>query len=182
MTTNSYSLPMFKKGDKVAHPIFGVGSIANIEEKNVLNKNEKYYILDLAINQMTLMIPIRKAVDIGLRKIVTKDKIPEVLEILANDMDEMEQDYKSRIKTQMEMVDSGNLKRVAQVVRNYNKRKKIDALSATEKSLLERAKKILISEIKAVFDIDEKEAKTIIKEYLRKAKQNKDKPKEKQSK
>lgn len=73
---------------------------------------------------MTLMIPIRKAVDIGLRKIVTKDKIPEVLEILANDMDEMEQDYKSRIKTQMEMVDSGNLKRVAQVVRNYNKRKK----------------------------------------------------------
>lgn len=168
--TNYYSLPMFKKGDKVAHPIFGVGNIANIEEKNVLNKSEKYYILDLAINQMTLMIPIRKAKDIGLRKILAKDEIPEVLEVLACDMDEMEQDYKSRIKSQMEMVDSGNLNKVAQVVRNYNKRKRLDALSATEKSLLERAKKILTSEIKAVYDIDENAAKIMIKEYLKKVK------------
>ena len=164
--TDYHSLPIFKKGDKVAHPIFGVGNIANIEEKNILDKSEKYYILDLAINQMTLMIPIRKANDIGLRRIVSKKKIPEVLEILSCKMDDMEQDYKSRIKSQMEMVDSGNLKKVAQVVRNYNRRKKTDTLSATEKSLLERAKKILTSEIKAVCNIDENSAKLMIKEYL----------------
>jgi len=166
--TDYYSLPMFKKGDKVAHPIFGVGNIANIEEKQVLDKSEKYYILDLVINQMTLMIPIRKAKDIGLRKIVGKEKIPEVLEVLGCEMDDMEQDYKSRIKSQMEMVDSGNLKKVAQVVRNYNRRKKKDTLSATEKSLLERAKKILISEIKAVYNIDENSAKIMIKQCLKK--------------
>ncbi len=162
-----YSLPMFKKGDKVAHPIFGVGSIANIEEKHVLDKSEKYYILDLAINQMTLMIPIRKANDIGLRKIIGKEKIPEVLEVLGCETDELEQDYKSRIKSQMEMVDSGNLKKVAQVVRNYNRRKKTDTLSATEKSLLERAKKILTSEIKAVYNIDENAARIMIIKYLK---------------
>ena len=168
--TDYYSLPMFKKGDKVAHPIFGVGNISNIEEKHVLGKSEKYYILDLAINHMTLMIPIRKANDIGLRKIVSKQKIPEVLEVLGCEMDEMEQDYKSRIKSQMEMVDSGNLKKVARVVRNYNLRKKTDTLSATEKSLLERARKILISEIEAVYDIDENTAKLMIKEYLKEKK------------
>ena len=168
--TDYYSLPMFKKGDKVAHPIFGVGNISNIEEKHVLDRSEKYYILDLAINHMTLMIPIRKANDIGLRKIVSKQKIPEVLEVLGCEMDEMEQDYKSRIKSQMEMVDSGNLKKVARVVRNYNLRKKTDTLSATEKSLLERARKILISEIEAVYDIDENTAKLMIKEYLKEKK------------
>ncbi len=159
---------MFKKGDKVSHPIFGVGNILKIEEKNVLEKSEKYYILDLSINHMTLMIPVRKAKEIGLRKIISKEKIPEVLEVLSSDMDEMDQDYKTRIKSQMEMVDSGNLKKVAQVVKNYNRRKKTDVLSATEKSLLERAKKILISEIKASYDIDENSTKIIIKDYLKK--------------
>lgn len=170
LKTDYRSLPIFKKGERVAHPIFGVGNIANIEEKRVLDKSEKYYILDLFINQMTLMIPIRKARDIGLRKIVGKDKIPEVLEVLSDDMDDMEQDYKSRIKTQMEMVDSGNLMKVAQVVRNYCRRKKTDPLSATEKSLLERANKILTSEIKAVYNIDENTAKAMIKENLKKGK------------
>ncbi len=166
--TGYYPLPMFKKGDKVAHPIFGVGNIANIEEKHVLDKSEKYYILDLTMNQMTLMIPIRKASDIGLRKILSKEKIPEVLEVLSREIDEMEQDYKSRIKSQLEMVDSGNLKKVAQVVKNYNRRKKTDTLSATEKNLLERARKILTSEIRAVYGIEENEAKLMIKECLKK--------------
>ena len=166
--TGYHPLPMFKKGDKVAHPIFGVGNIANIEEKHVLDKSEKYYILDLTMNQMTLMIPIRKARDIGLRKILSKEKIPEVLQVLSREIDEMEQDYKSRIKSQLEMVDSGNLKKVAQVVKNYNRRKKTDTLSATEKSLLERARKILTSEIKAVYGIEENEARLMIKENLKK--------------
>lgn len=168
VSTDCYPLHMFKKGDKVAHPIFGVGNVANIEEKHVLDKSEKYYILDLTMNQMTLMIPIRKADDIGLRKILSKEKIPEVLKVLSCEIDEMEQDYKSRIKSQMEMVDSGNLKKVAQVVKNYNRRKRTDTLSATEKSLLERARKILTSEIEAVYDIDENTAKSMIKEYLKK--------------
>ena len=33
--TDYYPLPMFKKGDKVAHPIFGLGTISNIEEKQL---------------------------------------------------------------------------------------------------------------------------------------------------
>lgn len=168
MKTDTRPLLMFKKGDNVAHPIFGVGSITNIEKKKVLDKSEKYYILDLAINQMTLMIPIKKAKEIGLRKILNREKIPEVLEILTCDMDDMEEDYKARIKSQMEMVDSGNLKKVAQVVRNYNRRKKTDTLSATEKTLMERARKILTSEIKVVCDIDESSAKGMIKKHLKK--------------
>lgn len=163
---------MFKKGDLVSHPIFGVGNIKNIEEKHVLDKSEQYYILDLTMNQMTLMIPISKANDIGLRKIVSREKILEILEVLSCEMDEMERDYKTRIKTQMEMVDSGNLKKVAKVVRNYWQRKKNDSLSATEKSLLERAKKILTSEVEAVYGIDEDEAKTMIKQYLKTIKKN----------
>lgn len=161
-------MPIFKKGDKVAHPIFGVGDIADIEEKHVFGNKEKYYILRLEINHMTLMIPVRKAHEIGIRKILSKEKMPEVLDILGNEMDEMEQDYKSRIKSQMAMVDSGNLKKVAQVVKNYNRRKKYETLSATEKSLLDRARKILTSEIKAAYNIDENTAKLMVKEYLKK--------------
>ena len=55
------SQKMFKIGDKVSHPSFGVGDVENIEEKRVLGQKEKYYILKLMVNEMTLMVPVNKA-------------------------------------------------------------------------------------------------------------------------
>jgi len=163
------SKKMFKIGDKVSHPSFGVGDVKNIEEKKVLGQEEKYYILKLMVNEMTLMVPVNKAEEIGLRYIIDPKTVPEVLNVLRHKMDdEMDGNYKQRIRSQTEMVDSGDILKVAQVVKNYTHRDNVEKLSSTERGLYDRARKILVGEISVACNIEQTKAKFIIKEAVRK--------------
>ena len=160
---------MFKIGDKVSHPAFGVGNIKEIEEKKVLGRKEEYYVLELKVNEMILMIPVNKAEEIGLRYIIQPDAVPEILKILSTKMDEnMGENYKQRIKSQAELVDSGDILKVAQVVRNYVHRSNLEKLSSTERGLYERAKKMLVAEIGVACDMEKNKAKYLIKETISK--------------
>ncbi|MEA2022566.1 MAG: CarD family transcriptional regulator [Candidatus Caldatribacteriota bacterium] len=160
---------MFKIGDKVSHPAFGVGDIEKIEEKKVLGRKENYYVLKLKVNEMTLMVPVNKAEEIGLRYIIQPDAMPEILKILNTKMDEdMGENYKQRIKSQAELVDSGDILKVAQVVRNYVHRSNLEKLSSTERGLYERAKKMLVAEIGVACDMEKNKAKYLIKEAISK--------------
>lgn len=163
------SKKMFKIGDKVSHPSFGVGDVENIEEKKVLGQKEKYYILKLMVNEMTLMVPVNRAEEIGLRYIIDPETVPDVLNVLGHKMDdEMDENYKQRIRSQTEMVDSGDILKVAQVVKNYTHRDIAEKLSSTERGLYERARKILVGEISVACNIEKNKAKFIIKEAVRK--------------
>ena len=158
---------MFKVGDKVSHPAFGVGDIKKIEEKKVLGHKEKYYILKLIVNEMTLMIPINKADEIGLRYVIHPDTVPKILKILSTKMDEgMGENYKQRIKSQAELVDSGDILKVAQAVKNYVHRSSKEKLSSTERGLYERAKKMLVAEIGVACNIEKNKAKYLIKDAI----------------
>ena len=165
---------MFKIGDKVSHPAFGVGDIKKIEEKDFLGKKQRYYILKLMVNEMTLMIPVNRAKEIGLRHIINPNTVPEILNVLGDKVDnEMEENYKRRIKSQSEMVESGDILKVAQVVKNYIHLNDRDKLSTTEKGLYERARKILESEISAACNIEKNKVKYMIKEAINKGKDSK---------
>ena len=164
----------FKIGDKVSHPAFGVGDIKKIEEKKVLGHKEKYYILNLIVNEMTLMIPMSRAEEIGLRYVVHPDIVPEIEKILSMKMDEgMGDNYKQRIKSQAELVDSGDILKVAQAVKNYVHRSSIEKLSSTERGLYERAKKMLVAEIGVACNIEKNKAKYLIKEAINKGNKKK---------
>ena len=163
------SKKMFKIGDKISHPSFGVGDVEKIEEKKVLGQKENYYILKLMVNEMTLMVPVNKAEEIGLRYIIDPKTVPEVLNVLGHKIDdEMDGNYKQRIRSQTEMVDSGDILKVAQVVKNYTHRDTVEKLSSTERGLYERARKILVGEISVVCNIEKNKAKFIIKEAVNK--------------
>ena len=168
------SKKMFKIGDKVSHPSFGVGDVKNIEEKKVLGPKEKYYILKLMVNEMTLMVPVNKAEEIGLRYIIDPEIVPDVLNVLRHRIDdEMDGNYKQRIRSQTEMVDSGDILKVARVVKNYTHRDAVEKLSSTERGLYERARKILVGEISVACNIEKNKAKFIIKEAVGKGERKK---------
>jgi len=157
----------FKIGDKVSHPAFGVGAIKKIEEKKILGRKENYYVLNLIVNEMTLMIPVNKAEEIGLRCIIQSKTVPEILKVLSVKMDEgMGENYKQRIKSQAELVDSGDILKVAQAVKNYVHRSNLEKLSSTERGLYERAKKMLVAEIGVACNIENNKVKHLIKEAI----------------
>ena len=138
---------MFNVGDKIVHPMHGAGTISAIEEKNIGNETEEYYIISMP-GEVKVMVPIAKAEQIGVRNIIDESDVSKVLGILEEDETEMSNNWNKRYRDNMDKMRSGNIFVVADVVRNLSfKQKEKGTLSTGEKKMLNNAKLILVSEL-----------------------------------
>ena len=137
---------MFSVGDKIVHPMHGAGTISAIEEKNIGNETEEYYIISMPV-EVKVMVPIAKAEQIGVRNIIAESDVSKVLGILEEDETEMSNNWNKRYRDNMDKMRSGNIFEVADVVRNLSFKQKEKGLSTGEKKMLNNAKQILVSEL-----------------------------------
>ena len=137
---------MFNVGDKIVHPMHGAGTISAIEEKNIGNETEEYYIISMP-GEVKVMVPIAKAEQIGVRNIIGEGEVSKVLGILEEDETEMSNNWNKRYRDNMDKMRSGNVYEVADVVRNLSFKQKEKGLSTGEKKMLNNAKTILVSEL-----------------------------------
>ncbi len=140
----------YKVGDKIVHPSHGAGTIAAIEEKDVLDEFNRYYVIDLAAQDMRLMVPVRMAPEIGIRKVATKKKSREILKILASSPELLPDDFKERQALLGERLREGDLESLARVVRDMAARSQEKAYSPTEARLYEQARTMLGGELALV--------------------------------
>ncbi len=153
---------MFIIGDRIVYPMHGAGVIEQIEEKQILGEVRNYYILKVPCGDMKIMIPIESSQEVGVRAIISTDKIDEVLDVLRAESSEMSNNWNRRYRENMEKLKTGDIYNVAEVVRNLMRTDKEKKLSTGEKKMLSNAKQILISEIILVKDIDHDAAEKII--------------------
>ena len=73
---------MYNIGDRIVYPMHGAGIIEAIEEKEILGKRQKYYIMKMPIGDMKVMIPIANIEEIGIRDIINSKEAEGVIEIL----------------------------------------------------------------------------------------------------
>lgn len=137
----------FQIGDKVVYPMHGAGVIENIEEKEVLGTKQRYYIMHMPIGDMKVMIPIDSVEEVGLRPVIDKELVPKVFAILQGDQSEMSSNWNHRYRENLEKIRSGDIREVAEVVRNLSIRDAEKGLSTGERKMLESARQILISEL-----------------------------------
>lgn len=137
---------MFNVGDKIVHPMHGAGTISAIEEKNIGNETEEYYIISMP-GEVKVMVPIAKAEQIGVRNIIAESDVSKVLGILEEDETEMSNNWNKRYRDNMDKMRSGNIFEVADVVRNLSFKQREKGLSTGEKKMLNNAKQILVSEL-----------------------------------
>lgn len=157
---------MFRVGDRVVYPMHGAGTIEGIEQKEILGKTHKYYVLQLPISDMKVMIPVDNTEEIGLRDVIKPSQVPEVLNVLKQDSTPMSSNWNRRYRSNLEKIKSGDIFEVASVVRNLSARNKEKGLSTGERKMLESAKEILLSELVLASDWDREEAVSIIEEIL----------------
>jgi len=157
---------MYEVGAKVVYPVHGVGIINSIEDKTVLGEKRSYYIIKLAISDMTVMIPINKSEQLGLRLVVSDRDVHKALKLIKSEVTAMDEDWKTRYQHNFEKIKSGSILDVAEVVRNLFHRNKIKELSIMEKKLYENAYRLLIDEIAYVKDIEKEEVQGIVAEKL----------------
>ncbi len=157
---------MFSIGDKVVYPMHGAGIIEAIEEKEILGDKKKYYVMNIPIGDMKVMIPLDNADNIGLRNIICGEDINLVLTVLKGDQSAMSSNWNRRYRANMEKVKSGDIYEVAEVVRNLMIREKDKGLSTGERKMLDSARRILISELILVKGIVAEEAEILLAEAV----------------
>jgi CarD family transcriptional regulator len=140
-------MAMFSIGDRVVYPMHGAGTIEGIEEKEVLGKKHRYYVLRLPIGDMKVMIPVDNTEEIGLREVISSEDVDKVLSVLKEECTEMSSNWNRRYRSNLEKIKSGDIFEVAGVVRNLSGREKEKGLSTGERKMLDSAREILISEL-----------------------------------
>jgi len=137
----------FKKGDTVIYPQHGACIVHGIKRMKAFGSVQEYLILKTVINEMTLSVPTAMANQVGVRPPVSKSELEDLRSVLSKADPRVPANWSRRFKNHQEKLKSGDVYQVAEVVRNLAARDRDSALSAAEKTMYDRARINLISEI-----------------------------------
>jgi CarD family transcriptional regulator len=157
---------MFEVGDKAVFPGHGVGIIEAIETKQILGKNQIFYILRILDNGMTIMIPRDNVDAVRLRGVIQKIEVPKVIHILKDRAVTIDnQTWNRRYREYMEKINTGSIFEIAEVLRDLHLLKAEKELSFGERKIMDMAKNLLVKELAIARDVKEsdvlREIKTI---------------------
>ncbi len=152
----------YKVDQEVVYPLQGVGKITSIEEKDFKGKKLLYYIVYLEVSDMTVMIPVDKADELGIRAIVSKDESKKALKLISEEHEPITADWKMRYQMNLDLLKSGSVMDIATVVRTLYHRSKIKELPILERKLFDSALKLLVDEISYSLGKGKDEVDTLI--------------------
>jgi CarD family transcriptional regulator len=137
----------YKKGQEIVYPLQGVGRIVSIEERMFRSAKLLYYIIYLEVSDMTIMVPVDKADELGIRPIVDKREANKALKLISEDYEPITADWKLRYQTNLDLLKKGSVLDIATVVRALYHRSRIKELPILERKLYDSALKLLVDEI-----------------------------------
>lgn len=138
---------MYNIGDRIVYPTHGAGIIEAIEEREVLDEVNKYYILRMPYDDMTVMLPIAGVAADSIRDVISPDEADKVINHFDGFFEEVNSNWNKRYRENIAKIKSGNIYEVAGVVKMLLFRDKTRGLSSGERKMLTNAKQILISEL-----------------------------------
>lgn len=157
---------MYQVGDKVVYPHHGAGTVLSREVHEIRGERREYLTIEILQPQMTVMVPCENAEKAGLRKVIDEEAVEEVLDVLRADGSQMPAQWNQRFKRNQEKLRSGDILELAEVVRNLARRSEEARLSPGEMQMLERARRVLVSELMYARDTAEDQANQLIDDAL----------------
>jgi len=160
----------FQVGEKVVYPNHGVGTIENISSRSFGTQAERFYLLRLSYNALTVMIPFSHADQVGLRKLTKNGEVGRVLNFLAAGECKNCPDWKDRFKENSVKMHHGGLLETAEVLKSLLMIQSRKPLSFREKKMLDRARLMLLSEMATSRGVSEPDAIEMLDKALSKSK------------
>ena len=159
----------FQVGEKVVYPNHGVGTIENISSRSFGTQSEKFYLLRLSYNSLTVMVPFSHVSHVGLRKVTRNGEISRMLDFLAAGECKRCPDWKDRFKENSAKMQGGSLLDVAEVLKGLAMIQAQKPLSFREKKMLDRARLMLLSELATSRNLKDCEAVEVLDRALAKS-------------
>ncbi|MDA2957495.1 MAG: hypothetical protein O3B66_04635 [Actinomycetota bacterium] len=160
----------FKKGDTVIYPQHGACKVVATRKEDPFESGKpiEYLILSTVIGEMMLKVPLSKVDDVGVRPPVSPDELADLVAVLSKADPRVPSNWSRRFKNHQEKLKSGDVYQVAEVVRNLAARNRDASLSAAERTMYERARVNLISEIAPALKVSTEDAEQYLDDALAK--------------
>lgn len=156
----------FKIGDKVVYPSHGVGEIIGEETQIIGGMELKVFIIALAKEKMILRIPVKRASNIGLRLLCSLDKLKNAFSVLQEKSKTPKGMWSKRAQEYEEKINSGDVKSLAEVIRDLYKNAEDPDRSYSERVIYESAVTRLASEWAEVESISFEKAIASLNNFL----------------
>ena len=140
----------FKIGQKVVYPNHGIGTIEQIEKKQIGATALPFYTLRLAANNSLVLVPVSNATEVGLRAPISSGECDMLFKTLADDFTSPANDWKDRFKEFSDKMRTGDIFEVADVLKHLTYLSHLKPLSFREQRMLERSHYLVVSELAAV--------------------------------
>ena len=157
---------LFEVGETVVYPHHGAALIEKIKTRTIRGEDKLYLVLKVAQGDLTIEVPAENVDLVGVRDVVDLAGLDRVFEVLRAPYTEEPTNWSRRYKANLEKLASGDVIKVAEVVRDLWRRDQDRGLSAGEKRMLAKAKQILISELALAEKTDEEKAGVLLDEVL----------------
>ena len=147
----------YKVGQQLVYPLQGVGQVRNIEERPFRDQTLLYYVVYLEVSDMTIMVPVDKADELGIRAIVPRTEARSALTLIGEDYEPIPTDWKLRYQMNLDLLKAGAVSDIATVVRALYHRSRIKELPILERKLYDNARSLLVDELS--FSLGKEKAK-----------------------
>ena len=162
-------MTLFQIGEKVVYPNHGIGTVENISTRSFGTAYERFYLLRLTYNSMTVMVPFSHVEEVGLRKVTRNGEVVRVLSFLSDGSCKCKGDWKDRFKDNSDKMRNGSLLEIAEVLKTLLILQAEKPLSFREKKMLDRARHMLITELSISRGLRESDVVDLLQKALDKA-------------
>ncbi len=154
----------FKVGDTVVYPHHGAAVIEAIEEREIGGETLEYLVLQFHQSDLVVRVPAKNAELVGVRDVVDEAGLKMVFGYLRETDVEEAGNWSRRYKANQERLASGDVNKVAELVRDLWRRDQGKGLSPGEKSMLAKARQVLVGELALAEVKDEAKADDLLKQ------------------
>ncbi len=156
----------YKKNQQIVYPLQGVGKVVSIEQRPFRATRLLYYIIYLEVSDMTVMVPVERADELGIRPIVDKRESQKALKLISEDYEPIPADWKLRYQMNLDLLKKGSVLDIATVVRALYHRSRIKELPILERKLYDNALRLLVDEISFSLDKSKTEVEALVMSKL----------------
>ncbi len=144
----------FKVNDKIVYPAHGVGKILNLEKQQVAGIAIELFVIDFDQEKMKLRVPTGKAKAAGMRALSEEKTVKDSIALLKGRARIKRTMWSRRAQEYDAKINSGDMKLVAEVVRDLYRGDDQPEQSYSERQLFEAALDRMAREVAAVRNVD----------------------------
>ncbi|MET0715764.1 MAG: CarD family transcriptional regulator [Mycetocola sp.] len=148
----------FQIGETLVYPHHGAVTVTALQSRHENGVEIHYMTLEVHASELTIQLPVANFELVGVRSIIDVQGVADVFQVLRDEYVEEAGNWSRRFKANQEKMASGNVFRVSEVVRDLWHRDQEKGVSAGEKRLLEKALRVLVSELALAQNLTESEA------------------------